>query len=104
MCQCTPGIRTPFCGKPGCVRPQSDDAFSPHYPKRIAPDLVLKRVVSGSPGGFSYAADLTDGYHTVMISGAYRDTEQEAIRALGVSVSQKAELLRVRAVELMEAT
>ena len=22
MCKCTPEIRTPFCGKPGCERPQ----------------------------------------------------------------------------------
>lgn len=21
MCQCTPNIRTPWCGKPGCIRP-----------------------------------------------------------------------------------
>lgn len=21
MCQCTPGIKTPWCGKPGCERP-----------------------------------------------------------------------------------
>jgi hypothetical protein len=22
MCQCTPGIKSPFCGKPGCEWPQ----------------------------------------------------------------------------------
>ncbi len=22
MCKCTPSIRTPYCGKPGCERPQ----------------------------------------------------------------------------------
>lgn len=23
MCRCTPTMRTPFCGKPGCERPRS---------------------------------------------------------------------------------
>lgn len=23
MCKCTPGIRTPFCGKPGCELPEA---------------------------------------------------------------------------------
>ena len=23
MCQCTPGIKTPFCGKPGCEWPET---------------------------------------------------------------------------------
>lgn len=25
MCQCTPNIRAPFCGKPGCERPRQNN-------------------------------------------------------------------------------
>lgn len=33
MCRCTPSIRTPFCGKPGCVAP---GGYQPH-PMQGAP-------------------------------------------------------------------
>jgi hypothetical protein len=39
MCKCTPGIKTPFCGKPGCQWPEqrpskdvSDLSYVPRYP------------------------------------------------------------------------
>jgi hypothetical protein len=36
MCKCTPNIRTPFCGKPGCEWPeQSKDQVTPDQPHRI---------------------------------------------------------------------
>jgi hypothetical protein len=28
MCVCTPGVRTPYCGKPGCVWPGEGDLFA----------------------------------------------------------------------------
>lgn len=30
MCKCTPEIKTPFCGKPGCERPARAPYVSPH--------------------------------------------------------------------------
>lgn len=27
MCKCTPNLRTPFCGKPGCEWPHPDEPF-----------------------------------------------------------------------------
>lgn len=76
------------------------DPVSPFYPKKIANDLIVKRMPSGAPGGFSYAADFTDGYHTVIVSGPYRDTEIEALHALGISMSLHAEKLRTRSIDL----
>lgn len=80
----------------------SGETPSPHYPRKIANDLIVKRQKSGAPGGFSYAADFTDGYHTTILAGPYRDTEIEALHALGISMSLQAEKLRVRSVELQE--
>ena len=30
MCKCTPSIRTPFCGKPGCVWPGKESDTDKH--------------------------------------------------------------------------
>jgi hypothetical protein len=35
MCKCTPNIKTPFCGKPGCEWP-------PRSPKEIATDRLRR--------------------------------------------------------------
>lgn len=36
MCKCTPEIRTPFCGKPGCEAPVPPEALQPaKLPKKV---------------------------------------------------------------------
>lgn len=49
MCQCTPEIRTPFCGKPGCERSKQTPPASKIDPKVIA---------SLPQGGIVFAVEL----------------------------------------------
>ncbi len=38
MCKCTPEIRTPFCGKPGCEAPELQKFGPNDDPTRLPPD------------------------------------------------------------------
>lgn len=85
------------------------DKPSPHYPKRMGDVIVKKHFTWYVDAGKSvrverFSADMTDGYHTTIVSGEIRDTEGEALRALGVAVSLKAELLRRKAEALQAIT
>lgn len=46
MCVCNPLIRTPWCGKPGCIAP----AYAPPEPK---PEKRVKGVYIGAPACFA---------------------------------------------------
>lgn len=44
MCKCTPGIRTPFCGKPGCEWPeQKVQTLSPDQVEDLETGIKLLR-------------------------------------------------------------
>lgn len=49
MCKCTPEIRTPFCGRPGCEWPDR----KPHEPH----PAVVKEIV-GEIAAMEYAGDV----------------------------------------------
>lgn len=34
MCKCTPNVRTPFCGKPGCEEPEQERVTKPVFQSR----------------------------------------------------------------------
>ncbi len=51
MCQCTPEIRTPFCGKPGCEWPEQEAVNHPaHYGGADNPYEAIKVIEAWSLG------------------------------------------------------
>jgi hypothetical protein len=42
MCRCTPSLRTPFCGKPGCELPKQTPAGKPGFDVDGIPDKVME--------------------------------------------------------------
>lgn len=60
MCTCTPNIRTPFCGKPGCELPEQKPKYRP----------TPSRLIVG-PVKVGYLTDIRDaqGNHVADIRG-----------------------------------
>lgn len=52
MCRCTPEMRTPFCGKPGCEWPEQERVGVP-----AAQPEIVKQIV-GEIAAMEYAGDM----------------------------------------------
>lgn len=48
MCRCTPAIRTPFCGAPGCEWPMNDEQAQGHDVSLIEPAMHAAPHVNGT--------------------------------------------------------
>lgn len=52
MCICTPGIKTPYCGRPGCTWPESDDEpiTQQNVNKPVCLGNIVEDIVTGLRG------------------------------------------------------
>lgn len=82
------------------------DGPSPNYPRRIG-DVLVKRQQYTTLAGerkVSFSAELTDGYHTTIVSGPSAETEGGALRSLGDTVNRKAQDLAKQAERLLRTS
>jgi hypothetical protein len=70
MCQCTPEIRTPFCGKPGCEWPKQET-------KGPYPDTALCDMGPSTTTIESVQRDLAEAYKRLALAEKERDGWKE---------------------------
>lgn len=84
MCKCTPGIRTPFCGKPGCEWPKQVFNLGRVDTKDALDvlEMLREKIISGEVVSFIGVAIHNDDSTTAWASATQHVTRLKVMGAI----------------------